>query len=94
MLFPIFCHGIIFLSTRTLFFSLHVVLHLLLIHPCICVSMCPMSIMYEGVRSSFDMSSWSLVTADIVTLISIDLVVIWHGDGLEYVVCTVLILLS
>ena len=56
--------------------------------------MCPMSIMYEGVRSSFDMSSWSLVTADIVTLISIDLVVIWHGDGLEYVVCTVLILLS
>ena len=44
--------------------------------------------------SFFDVSSWSLVTAGTVTLISIDQVVFWHGGGLEYVDCTVLLLLS
>ena len=49
------------------------------------------SSMYESVSSFFDVSSWSLVTAT-VTLISIDRVVFWHGSGLEYVDCTVLLL--
>ena len=44
--------------------------------------------------SSFNVSSWSLVTAGTVNLISIDQVVFWHGGGLEYVDCTVLLLLS
>ena len=45
--------------------------------------------------SSFsDMSAWSLVTEGTVTLISIDQVVFWYGDGLQYVDCTVLLLLS
>ena len=44
--------------------------------------------------SFFDVSSWSLVTEGTVTLISIDQVVFWHGRGLEYVDCTVLLLLT
>ena len=44
--------------------------------------------------SFFDVSSWSLMTASTETLISIDRVVFCHGGGLEYVDCTVLLLLS
>ena len=48
---------------------------------------------HVSVSSFIDVSSWSLVTAGIVNLISIDRVVFWYDGGLEYIDCTVLILI-
>ena len=39
--------------------------------------------MKENVSCLFYVSSWSLVTAGTVTLISIDRVLFWHDGGLE-----------
>ena len=85
----------LFIATLCLFSSYHPLLLSSSLNR-ICLSMCPVGRSHLYRECEEFIRCVNLVSCDegTVTLISLDRVVFWHGGELEYVDCTVLLLLS